>query len=297
MNKNILDCWATIFLCLCLLFFTPAGAYGLVNGQSPEADDERFDGVAAFSKTQWLYEDKDGKGGHNWFGAGVLIAPDVVLIAKHLLPQPIQQGKTQASNQYAVRFRRHAEGGLGNREGGSASYHHATVYSWILSPNTDLALGILSKPVEHIEPVRVLLDDDLDVSKRRCMLAGWGSESPWRGAKGPRKGLRVGGNTATRNGGFLRVDSYKVELREKADGSRAAYIVEKNAVPNMHDSGGSIFLLDDEDKPVLAGIISTYSGGMYLPQANTDEFPIEAAVKGGRELMKAIKENRLKERE
>ena len=289
------DSMRWLFVLLIAMLLATSHAHALVNGEAPAEDDKRFDAVAAFSKTEWLLENKQGKGGHNWFGNGVLIAPDVVLVAKHLLPKPVLQGKSQGSNQHMVRFRRNEDGGLGNAEDGTASFHQATVYTWIVSPTADLALGILSKPVDHIEPVKVLLDDEVKVSKRRCMLAGWGSESLWRGNAGPRKGLRIGENTATRNGGFLRIDSYKVELREKADGSKAAYVIDENAVVNMHDSGGSVFLFDEDDKPILAGIISTYSGGSYLPQANTDDFPIEAATKGGRELMKVIKENRLKE--
>lgn len=278
-----------------MLLLVAGQASGLVNGEAPAEDDKRFDAVAAFSQTKWLMENKQGKGGHNWFGAGVLIAPDVVLVAKHLLPKAIQQGKTQASNNYMVRFRRHADGSLGSKDAGSDSYHQVPIHSWILSPNADLALGILSKPVEHIDPVTVLLDDDMDVSERRCALAGWGSESTIRGRPAPREGLRVGENTATRNGGFLRVDSYKVEQREGKDGKKNIHVIDENAVPNMHDSGGSIFLFDDEDKPILAGIISTYSGGTFLPAANTGEFPLDAATQGGRELLKVLKENRFKE--
>lgn len=272
-------------------------AHALVNGEAPAEDDKRFDAVAAFSRTNWLIEDDKDKHAHNWFGAGVLVAPDVVLIAKHLLPKSVQQGKTQASNQFIVRFRRNVDGGLGSRDAGPDSYHQVPIHTWILSPTADLALGILSKPVEHIEPVKLLLDDELMFSERRCALAGWGSQSPWRGKAGPRLGLKVGENTATRAGGFLRVDSYKVEPREGEDGKRGAYIIDEHAVPNMHDSGGSMFLFDEAGNPILAGIISTYTGGTFLPAASTDEFPLNAATQGGRDLLKVLKENRLKEPE
>lgn len=288
--KNLPRYQLLVVLCLsCLLL---AGhAHGLVNGEAPAEDDTRFDAVAAFSRTAWLTENPEDKHVHNWFGAGVLIAPDVVLIAKHLLPAPVAQGKVKGRKAFSVRFRRHADGGLGSKPSGPGSYHQVTIQQWVCAPNADLALGILSKPVEHIEPVQVLLDDAQVFSGRRCMLAAWGSESPWRGGKVPRHGLKIGENTVTRNGGFLRVDSYKTEPREDKDGKINAYIIDENAVPNMHDSGGSMFLFDEDGKPVLAGIISTYSGGPFLASAVKDSFPLEAATRGGKAMLDALKEN------
>jgi hypothetical protein len=294
MKHNHPSRWLFI-LSLSVVLLCAGRTHALVNGESPAEDDKRFDAVAAFSRTSWLLENDKEKHAHNWFGAGVLIAPDVVLVAKHLLPKDVLQDPTKATNRFMVRFRRNVDGGLGSKKAGPDSYHQVTIHSWILSPGADLALGILSKPVEHIEPVKMLLDGELTFSQRRCVLAGWGSESPWRGKSGPRLGLKVGENTATRTGGFMRVDSYKTEQRENKDGKSGAYIIDENAVPNMHDSGGSMFLFDDAGKPILAGIISTYSGGTFLPAASTDDFPLKAAAQGGRELLKVLKENRLKE--
>ncbi|MGB0766124.1 MAG: trypsin-like serine protease [Phycisphaeraceae bacterium] len=273
-----------IFAVFVLLVIVGHHTQALVNGEAPAEDDTRFDAVCAFSNTNWLYDnDRDNKS-HNWYGNGVLIAPDVVLIARHLLPA---DPKRHRQGLFAVRFRRHADGSLGQKANGPDSYHQVTVAKWIVAERADLALGILSKPVEHIQPVRVLLDRQEPVANHRAMLAGWGSESLWKSVPGPRRGLRVGENTVSARGSMLRVDSYLTEVRENSQGQRKTYIVDEHAVPNMHDSGGSIFLLDEEGRPTLAGIISTYSGGTYLPPAVKAGFPLEAATQGGRSLVKA----------
>lgn len=266
----------------------------LVNGQAPEKDDTRFDAVAAFSQTNWLTKTKNGKHTHNWFGGAVLVAPDVVLFARHLLPA--RNRSNIAANTFMVRFRRHVDGSLGSIEAGPDSYHQVPIAKIIPAENSDLAFGILAKPVEHIQPVKVHLDNE-PIKEQLCVLAGWGSESPWRGLNRPRKGLRVGQNKVATNGNSVRILSYKTELRENKQGKRAAYVIDENAVPNMHDSGGSIFLIDEDDKVTLIGLISTYTSGPYLAAANTDSFPIKAATQGGRALTAAIKANSQKQRE
>jgi hypothetical protein len=282
MQRHLIVCCFVFALAL----LTPC-ASGLVNGKAPEADDKRFDAVAAFSRTTWLIENDRDKQVHNWFGGAVLIAPDVVLFARHLLPA--QNRDNVPKNAFMVRFRRHSDGTLGSRAAGPNSYHQVPIARVISASRADLAFGILAKPVNHIEPVRVHLDD-APLQAQDCFLAGWGSESPWRGVPKPRVGLKVGKNKVESRSGAVRILSYKTEMRENDAGQRRSYIVDENAVPNMHDSGGSIFKLDAEGNPVLCGIISTYTGGSYLPAANSADFPIEAAMQGGRALVDAIAE-------
>lgn len=269
-------------------------ALGLVNGNAPDKDDTRFDAVAAFSKTNWLTDNPEDKVVHNWFGNAVLIAPDVVLFAKHLLPNG--GNKPVGPNAMMVRFRRHADGSLGSKDAGPNSYHNVPIAKVIPATNTDLALGILAKPVEHIKPVAVRFDEE-PITEQACILAAWGSESPWRGNAGPRKGLRFGENTATAKGRSIRILSYQTERRENAKGTQQAYIIDKNAVVNMHDSGGSIFILDKTGTPSLCGIISTYSGGTYLPAAQTEDFQLKAATQGAKALIAASKAAEAKQHE
>lgn len=272
-------------LCLLVGLFVLSPAHGLVNGQAPAEDDTRFDAVCAFSKSMWLGQSRESRAQHNWFGNAVLIAPDVVLTARHLLPGNGRVAPLPGT--YAVRFRRHSDGTLGSRDAGSLSYHHAKVARWVIDPKMDLALGVLEEPVKHIEPVRVLLDAQA-MSERPSILAGWGSESKWRGASGPRRELRVGENTLSAADSIWRVDSYEVEPRETPQGERKIFIVDERAVPNMHDSGGSIFVLDEAGEPMLAGIISTYTGGTLLSGAAANGFPLEAATRGGDALLEEV---------
>lgn len=275
-------------LCLLVMSLLAVPALAVVNGEAPAEDDKRFDAVGAFSKTQWLTDTPRNNNAHNWYGAAVLVAPDVVLTARHLLPPNIRNGQSQGEGQLMIRFRRHTDGTLGSRDRGPDSYHQVPVMRWVQFDRGDLALGILAKPVEHIEPAALLLDDEELVEARRCTLAGWGSTSHWQGNKQPRPGLRVGDNTATRMRMVIRIDSYQTETREAENGQRRRYVIDDNAVPNMHDSGGSIFLYDEDGKPILAGIISSYTAGTYLPAAAEAGFPLKAATEGARALVDAI---------
>jgi len=193
---------------------------------------------------------------------------------------------------YMVRFRRNAAGSLGSKEAGPGSYHQVTIDRWVMVDGADLALGILNKPVTHIQPVRLLLED-IEVKDTKCMLAAWGSESHWKGIDAPRTALKIGENTVTSAGAGIQILSYQTEDRAMFDGKIGSYIIDTHAVPNMFDSGGSIFIFDEEGKPALAGIISTYTGGSYLPGVvkNTG-FPLEAATQGARALLDAIEKKR-----
>lgn len=261
----------------------PAAA--IVNGKAPAADDTRFDAVASHRWSNKIL--KSDPAAHGWSGSAVLIAPDVVLTAKHVLIAPQLLGAVSGKGEYTVRFRRHQNGTLGSKEAGPDSYHHVRVKRWISAKHTDLALGILEEPVKHIKPVTVRLDSSA-LESRPCILAGWGSTSRFRGASGPRLGLRIGENTVKTDGAKLRYRTSRTEKRDNGHGHQQRYFIEDHAVVNMHDSGGSVFVLDDQDKPVLAGIIATYSSGVCLAKSQTKAFPIKAATKGASALLDAI---------
>jgi hypothetical protein len=57
-------------------------AVAMVNGYQPTPDDARFDAVGAFGFTVWLngVSQQD-----NWWGGATLIAPDLVVTARHNL--------------------------------------------------------------------------------------------------------------------------------------------------------------------------------------------------------------------
>ena len=272
-------------LCLITLLLFTTSASALVNGTEPAKEDKRFDAVGAFSNTKWLIHNDEDTKAHTWFGSAVLISPDVVLFARHLIPA--KKRDRLRPNAYMVRFRRHADGSLGSRKGGPDSYHQVPIAKVILAKHADLAFGILAKPVKHIQPVKLHLEDK-PLEDVKCHLAAWGSESPWRSVVKPRTGLRVGTNRMSTTRMLYRLLSYKTELRVNEEGKKNSYVIDKNAVPNMYDSGGSVFIEDGDGNLLLCGIITTYTSGHYLPPANADHFPLEAATQGARALVDAI---------
>ena len=73
---------------------------------------------------------------NQWYGSAVLIAPDVVLTAKHLLPNGTD--RLPRPGAMTVRFRRHEDGSIGSKEAGPDSYHQATIDRYILCPRRGL---------------------------------------------------------------------------------------------------------------------------------------------------------------
>ncbi|MEO0475657.1 MAG: trypsin-like serine protease, partial [Planctomycetota bacterium] len=233
-----------------------------------------------------------------WSGCAVLIAPDVVVTAKHVLIAPRALEALSKPGRFTVRFRRHANGTLGSEAGGADSYHHVRVERWVDVADADLAIGLLVEPVEHIKPARVLIDVD-PFQQRACVIAGWGSTSRFKGANGPRPGLRIGNNKATTDGKLLRFRTSRTEQRADRHGFMMPYFIEDHAVVNMQDSGGALFVLDKQDRPVLAGILATYRTAVSLVANNSERFPLEAAIQGGAVLKAAlgIEQEDTKERE
>ncbi|MEM9413946.1 MAG: trypsin-like serine protease [Planctomycetota bacterium] len=274
-------------LILAMLFCVSAmPTHGLVNAEAPAEDDTRFDAVGAFGHTARLNEGMGNPADHQWYGAAVLIAPDVVLTAKHLLPH----GEAQLPRPGAmtVRFRRHTDGTVGTNDDGVDSYHQVPIERYILCPDADLMLCILRDPVEHITPVTMDLSGEAFESSK-VILAAWGSTAHWVGQGWPRTQLRFGEHTATVRGGSVRLASFENENREKPNGQRQAYITDENTVPNKFDSGGSMFVIDDQDNLLLAGIIATHTRGTWLGRyAEAEAFPLKVAAQGAEALEAAL---------
>ena len=269
-------------LCLCLATL-PCPA--IVNGEAPAKDDTRFDAVASH---RWFNDVfKDDATGTGWSGCAVLIAPDVVLTAKHVLIAPRAIESASKPGVFSVRFRRHTDGSVGNNKAGADSYHSVRVKEWIDVGDADLAMGILEKEVTHIKPARILLDEK-PFKDRVCILAGWGSTSRFKGSYGPRPGLHIGENTATTQGKSLRFRTSRTENRKNEFGILLPYFIEDHAVVNNQDSGGSLFVFDEDGEPMLAGILATYQTAVWLPANRSDRFPLKAATQGAAELKEAL---------
>lgn len=270
----------------CLLVLASLPADALVNAQAPPADDKRFDAVAAFSHARWLGldPDHDNARDHNWYGNATLIAPDVVLLSKHL----VKGNAAPPAGEYAVRFRRKPDGSLGSKKKDADSFHNVKILRFVTAANTDLALGILEKPVEHIDPMPLGLDDQA-LNRDAIQLAAWGSQSRFRGVGGPRDELRVGKTIAIRPPGapVVRFPAGEVETRdwrenkETGEMERKPYVTSDYPVVNMYDSGGAILQEDDQGNPRLIGVIATYGGGAVIAPADTDAFPLSKAAEEG----------------
>lgn len=244
-------------------------SHAIINGKEPESEDRRFDAVGAFSRTDWLTAGKQRNAthAHNWFGAATLISPNTIITARHLLPN----NREPKPGEFSVRFRRHVLGGLGRKKGGANSYHHVRVVRWIKAVEGDLAIGILKKPVLHIQPIQIDLRQQALVNVIG-LLAGWGSESRWLGVPVPRRHLMIGENRFAVSADDAKVivlditTENRVWKRDRKRGTwkRKYFVTSDSAVANRFDSGGAM-LVEANDKSLrLVGVITSPRGGMWL---------------------------------
>ena len=266
-----------------LAYGTNEPVAAIINGSEPEPDDRRFDAIGAFSRTSWLQlggrEQPDHV--HNWFGAATLVAPDRILTARHLVDRTAAK-----PGRSAIRFRRRLDGGLGSVQEGPDSFYHATVIRWTISPTADLALGQLSRPVQHIKPMALALSTD-PIEVRRGFVAAWGSESNWIGVPNPRTRLMIGENrlTSVASTNLIRLVDGQFELRnwrkDKQTGQwkQRRFVTTDAALPNKHDSGGAILVESDRGQLQLIGVITQYQVGVWLaPLGESAQFPLSDLI-------------------
>jgi hypothetical protein len=145
-------------------------AWGVVGGAAPDANDTRFDCIGAFSKSNL--------GPENSFGSCVLVAPNVIVTARHNLNAcNTPSGMCYCHDTYIepgvmhiARFRRllPADGG-GIGVPGTHQFEVPIIQWHLLNPvpgpfteecdNNDVVVGILASPVTHIEPAVVEYSD------------------------------------------------------------------------------------------------------------------------------------------
>lgn len=232
----------------------PVPALAIVNGQEPHNSDTRLDAVAAFSITTWINGVEQE---HNTFGCGTLIAPDTVILARHLLWSSTPEfSPPPPPGYYSFRFRRKADGTVGSIAQGWQSFHQVSVREFIIPDQSryqDIVFAKLSEPVTHIQPMALAplgKITSLIPGSSVINIAGWGKEGP---------GMDQGDR-----GRLLFAQPTLSSLTCASIGFPSAWEPQNTCAcgPNMHDSGGAILIGGEEGAPYsLAGVIGTYWGG------------------------------------
>ncbi|MFT3685324.1 MAG: trypsin-like serine protease [Phycisphaerales bacterium] len=220
-------------------------ASAVVRGTEPDANDTRLDAVCALTLNE-----PDFIGIDNYYGSGVLIAPNIVLTARHVTVE-IQGGR-----QGIVSFRRKLDGSVGSiKPGGHDSLHSVTVSAIVVHPDTDFALLYLSEPVTHIQPMRYDLSKFGLQPGEMVYMAGWGSESETLDQISTTRRLTYGRSP------LLHTQAYE------AYNSKINWIIERGyalsgdpcrtcpPTINLHDSGGAFMRLDPDGQFTLIGTI------------------------------------------
>lgn len=177
--------WVIVAQCV----FGGREAWGIVGGGPPDPRDTRFDCVGAFTKSDFPPS--------NTFGSCTLIAPNLIITARHNLnycqgacgscPACCFNDDPGSSPGFLVRFRRLVDGTLGIP---GTIQHDVPVVQFILPqahPNCgqdDYVLGVLAWPVTHIQPAVIDYSDVFDPLDGNLLgylnnygeffIAGWG---------------------------------------------------------------------------------------------------------------------------
>ena len=231
-------------------------AHAITKGVAPAEDDLRFDAIAALSFAHWLGLDPTtgqvdpacgqaaGCQQNNWFCNATLIAPNAVITAKHCVDSP--------TTQYALRFRRHLDGGLGTLDGGPASYHHVLIDQWVYVPfPIDMLFATLKEPVSHVMPIGALTEGAAALPQGIPVLhAGWGKQGPYFN-QGPLTELRLCHTT-------LR-SALSIGLNTTVDGLEPL-----GCQVNMHDSGSPVVVAGLDGTLRIIGVTTAVGGGSSL---------------------------------
>lgn len=246
MSRSLIGRVCVVIVSACAAFAMGGRADAVVNGQEPPLSDRRYDGVGLFFTVGTAAQDTGCAGLVS--GSCILIAPDLVLVARHCLNVGATDAIPNASvNRFRVRFRRSVDGQAENRmqvNGNSCHgvYQERLVTRLVDAPiaGSDMALAYLDSPVEMIRPIGMEISNP-PIRVLNVVLAGWGYAGSCF-ATGEHWGLRYAkgrtpDNTALSD--WLVFSSCSV-------GSVAPCMTCFGSGPyataNLHDSGGAVFI-------------------------------------------------------
>lgn len=242
-----------------------APAMGVVGGTPAPAADRRFDGVGLFMRVP-----PGSSCGGLISGSCTLIAPDLVLVARHSLdigsadPLP-----TAAQRTYRVRFRR-AVGGLSENRllvGGSpchGMYQEIDVVQLTDAPNRtcDQVIARLQRAPSGIRPIGMELANP-PLTQMPAILAGWGYDGNCFGAGVPWTLRTKRGTIPTNWSGndYLLFSNCSIGMVEPCLVCTSALAP---LIANLHDSGAPVLIEVPSTDPAsttpelrLVGTVST----------------------------------------
>ncbi len=236
---------------------TSGTTYAITSGTAVASEDRGFDAVAGVTLTQW-------RGINNVFGNATLIAPDRVIMPRHLINRSYTNRRSVdgAPSEYTIRFRRALDGTVGNVSN-VESFYHVRVREWIFpagrKESDDLVIGILETPVTHIAPAT--MDLRTKPSKNAVVsIASWGpvaTQTTTPVAKG------------TLLTGMMRLasaDSNKIKLTVSGRTALPVRVVN-------NDSGAPLLIMDAAG-PRIIGFVTTANSGVAFRQLDgTRLFP------------------------
>lgn len=215
-----------------------ASCFGIIGATPVSSTDARFDAVGAFTLDEWRNLNVP-------IGNAVLIAPDRVVLPRHLINRRFQT-RTSADGvpgAYVVRFTANADGSRGTMSQ-PASFLHVKITRWIV-PTTrgvsdDIVIGVLEQPVTHIAPMAINWRPLMPRGGLSANLLSWGPDE--LNVKGA---LRIGG---------IRISSL----------STATFSYRLGAYGILNDSGAAAVTYDAQGKPMLIGFLTTARSGVAM---------------------------------
>lgn len=265
-TSGVLGAAVLLVTVLAALMATSPRAEAIQGGSEVPSSERALEAVGQFSRAQWI--DLPGA-----LGNAILIAPDRVLIPRHLINNQFNFfGSVDAPAElFFVRFRRRPDGTLANPEDPSTYFTVGIRGFGFLKDRDDGAdavVAILSTPVRHIQPITI--DSDRRINPNtRVQVVSWGQQQA--GIQTPSDSRAQ--PARLRQGEIIlgAWDRRQLEIDTSTSARNLANVVDS-------DSGAGLFIFS-AGKLRLVGIVTRRSGGVSIAQLKRDSsfFPGRAS--------------------